>query len=220
MKSNHSTTLRSYQASVFCTACSAEIRTEGGWKSQKPETVCDDQADTWVKDTLWWLLLADKTHMNRTSDAQHPWKKVEKTALKLNGRHLKHANISLTFLKSWDQPLWSRFFSAYCEDSETTNHIPDRSWQPQGLKCLFFADEVFSCDQVKQLQALTSRSQVPETFREKGRLVRASSDQVVVLQVEIVTPCSGDSAWLQKAALDKGVSSTWKERSSTTWKHS
>jgi len=57
--------------------------------------------------------------------------------LKLDRRHLKHANISLTFQESWDQLFQGRFFSVYCEDSETTDHIPDHSWQPQGLKCPF-----------------------------------------------------------------------------------
>lgn len=46
-----------YLTSVSCTACSAEIKTEGGCKSQKK--MCNDRAAIRVKDTLWRLPFAD-----------------------------------------------------------------------------------------------------------------------------------------------------------------
>lgn len=176
MKSNRSMTLGSYLTSVFCTICSAEIRTEGGCKNQNSKIVCNEQAATCIKDTLWWFLFADTrgTGINSTSDAQHPWKKFRGQGLKLDSRHLKHAYMSLTFQESLDQLFQDRFLSIYCEDSETTDHIPDHSWQPKGLTFTSCRWSFLMWFQV-QLQAPTSPSQVPKTFRENERLGRANS---------------------------------------------
>lgn len=98
----------------------------------------------------------------------------KRQGLKLDKRHLKHANMSLTFQASSDQLFQGRFLSIYCEDSETTDHIPDHSWQPKGLKFTSCRWSFLMWSWVQQLQAPTSHSQVPKIFREKERLGRAN----------------------------------------------
>lgn len=92
-----------YLTSVFCTICSTEIRTGGGCKNQKSKMMHNEQAATWIKDTLWGFLFADPrgTDINRAFCCSASSKKGQ--GIKPDKRHLKHANMSLTFQESSDQ---------------------------------------------------------------------------------------------------------------------
>lgn len=162
-----------YLTSVFCTICSTEIRTGGGCKNQKSKMMHNEQAATWIKDTLWGFLFADPrgTDINRAfccsasskKRAGHKtWQetsqacKYEPDLPGVIGPAVSRQN-SFQFIVKIQKP----------QTTFLTTLGNQRAWN------LLFADEACSCD--LQLQAPTPHSQVAKTSREKERLGRANS---------------------------------------------
>lgn len=151
-------TLGSYLTSVFCTICSAEIRSEGGCKT-KNQRLCITN-----RQLQGWRTPCDGSR-SQTQEEHPEIGLLTRQVMQIRTWSFRSHKTSCLKADSFQ-------FIVKIQKPQTTFLTTlgnQRAWS------IVLGDETFSCDLQVQLQAPTSHSQVPETFREKERLGRANS---------------------------------------------
>lgn len=177
--------------------------------------MCNKQAATWIKDTLWGPCLQAGEEQTQTALLMLSILKLRAKTWQETPQACKY-ELDLSGVIRPAVPRQIPFHLLGRPRNHRSHSWPllatQRAWN------LILTDQDFPWSWDQQLQAPTSHSKLPENFREKeGR--QDKQDWGVVPWVDTVTPWfRGFSVTTKCCFLDKGVVPIWKVRGNNAWK--